>query len=366
MLFCQAVFFVLLILKKIMHTFFHLMLNSLTITLIVLLLMLLVEYLNVLSSGKWLQKFSTNKGLQVLLGALFGLLPGCAGSYFWVTLYTHGTVTFGSLLANFIATTGDESYFMMGLFPEKTLILFGVLFLLALLFGFLIDRFFPTLVNIPSRHMEIHEVDTFHAQGYVKCCKVNLRSMNFERLFILFMLILLGLWLIFGPDHEHAEHNSFEGLQLEGYIKLLLGILSFMAVFITLAVNEHFLEEHVWNHIFKKHFFRMFFWIFGTLLVLHFLFNYLDVKEWITNNVEWMMLIGALIGLAPQSGPHMIFVTMFAAGIVPFPVLLVSSVVQDGHAGLPLLAESPRAFIIVKAIKVLIGLAAGFLSLWLM
>ena len=51
------------------------------------------------------------------------------------------------------------------------------------------------------------------------------------------------------------------------------------------------------------------------------------------------------------------FVTLFANGALPLSVLLANSIVQDGHGALPLLAESRRAFLIVKAIN----LAAGFL-----
>ena len=57
--------------------------------------------------------------------------------------------------------------------------------------------------------------------------------------------------------------------------------------------------------------------------------------------------------------PHLIFVTLFAQGVVPFSVLAASSAVQDGHGMLPLLAESRREFVRVKAVNVLAGLVLG-------
>ncbi len=42
------------------------------------------------------------------------------------------------------------------------------------------------------------------------------------------------------------------------------------------------------------------------------------------------------------------FVTLFAQGLIPFSVLLASSIAQDGHGMLPLLAESKRGFLAVK------------------
>jgi hypothetical protein len=61
----------------------------------------------------------------------------------------------------------------------------------------------------------------------------------------------------------------------------------------------------------------------------------------------------------PESGPHLVFVMLFAEGAIPFSVLVTSSVVQDGHGILPLLAESRREFVRVKAINMIAGLVLG-------
>jgi hypothetical protein len=78
-----------------------------------------------------------------------------------------------------------------------------------------------------------------------------------------------------------------------------------------------------------------------------------------------MMGLALIIGIIPQSGPHIIFVTLFAGGTIPFSVLLVNSIVQDGHGAIPLLAESPRSFILLKAIKLGLGILAGATGLLL-
>jgi hypothetical protein len=62
----------------------------------------------------------------------------------------------------------------------------------------------------------------------------------------------------------------------------------------------------------------------------------------------------------------MIFVTRFAAGVVPFPVLLASSISQDGHSSIPLLAESKKSFLWAKLINCLVALAAGYAAMILM
>jgi hypothetical protein len=50
---------------------------------------------------------------------------------------------------------------------------------------------------------------------------------------------------------------------------------------------------------------------------------------------------------------------LYAAGDIPAAVLVTSSIVQDGHGMLPLLAESRGDFVKVKAINLALGLAAG-------
>jgi hypothetical protein len=56
----------------------------------------------------------------------------------------------------------------------------------------------------------------------------------------------------------------------------------------------------------------------------------------------------------------MVFITLFAGGMIPFSVLLASSIAQDGHTALPLLAESKKSFVLAKAINIVIGFVIGF------
>jgi hypothetical protein len=103
----------------------------------------------------------------------------------------------------------------------------------------------------------------------------------------------------------------------------------------------------------------MFMWTLGTLLVMHILISGLHLDTVIRGGSWIVLLIAALVGLIPESGPHLVFVTLYAEGMVPFSVLLVSSIVQDGHGMLPMLAHSRRAFLAIKAINLAVGLAIG-------
>jgi hypothetical protein len=56
---------------------------------------------------------------------------------------------------------------------------------------------------------------------------------------------------------------------------------------------------------------------------------------------------------------------LFSQQLIPFSILLASSIVQDGHGMLPVLAESRKDFFLIKGISVLIGLVIGTILLFL-
>jgi hypothetical protein len=87
--------------------------------------------------------------------------------------------------------------------------------------------------------------------------------------------------------------------------------------------------------------------------------SFVDLKSITTEYTFLLLIFGALIGLIPESGPHLIFVMLFAKGLIPFSVLFTSSVVQDGHGMLPMLSYSVKDSILVKVFNFVFGIALG-------
>jgi len=75
----------------------------------------------------------------------------------------------------------------------------------------------------------------------------------------------------------------------------------------------------------------------------------------------WVLVIATLVAIIPESGPHLIFVTMFADELIPFSVILASSIVQDGHGMLPLLSYTVRDSVLIKLFNLAIGLGLGLI-----
>ena len=155
--------------------------------------------------------------------------------------------------------------------------------------------------------------------------------------------------------HSHSHDHGGEA----DWIRIILIILFIAILIIVIVAEEHFLEEHLWQHVIKVHLPKIFFWTFGVILCLTILNNYIDIHDLIDSKPFIVLLIAILIGLIPQSGPHLIFLILFANGDLPLGIFLANCIVQDGHGALPLLAESRKAFLVSKGIKIAIAMILG-------
>jgi len=149
------------------------------------------------------------------------------------------------------------------------------------------------------------------------------------------------------------------------WIRVTLVLVSAVSLFIVSTVPEHFLREHLLKHVAIKHIPQIFFWTLGAMLVIKIFLANLTIEQWLQQSRYIVLIIACLVGLIPESGPHIVFVTMYAQHLIPFSILLASSIVQDGHGMLPLLAQSRREFGLVKLLNFLVGISIGLLGLWM-
>jgi hypothetical protein len=264
--------------------------ESLKVTLFVLGMMIAVDFINVKTKGK-LESIlkSGRKWKQYFIASLLGAAPGCLGSFAGVSLYIHGMISFGALTGLMFATAGDEQFIMLAMFPETALIMFGILFLLGIIAGYLTD----------------YIVKKFD----IKTCS----------------------------DCEFKLYHPGE----EGY--------------------KHYFKDHIWAHIIKGHILKIFLWTFGALIIVQYGMNFVDLKSITSEYMILLLIFSALIGIIPESGPHLIFVMLFAKGLIPFSVLFTSSVVQDGHGMLPMLSFSVKDSLRIKVFNLVFGLVIGLI-----
>ena len=402
-----------------LHTLYIILQQTLIITTLVIGMMMVIEFINVRTGGLWSKKLQKSPWIQILFAIIMGVIPGCLGTYTVVSLYIHRVVNFPALMAALITTTGDEAFFMFSLFPEKALLINLILIITAIIVATILQFSLKNkFIGLKDKEMSfpIHENESCsHSHHHHHIVEKNIKNISFVRALLITLclgvltLVLSGvidgshhLNLLMGGASEESVIHSMESLQVTesqshqdcgeehhhcnihgqqptvnsqqsmanghhhhdhggeaDWIRIILIILFVAILIIVIVAEEHFLEEHLWQHVIKVHLPKIFFWTFGVILCLTILNNYVNIHNIIDSRPFIVLLIAILIGLIPQSGPHLIFLILFANGDLPLGIFLANCIVQDGHGALPLLAESRKAFLISKAIKIGIALILG-------
>ncbi len=336
-----------------METLTHNLKDAVMITLFVFAMMLFVDYINVLTKGKMSSLIKGGSFRQYTMASFLGVTPGCLGSFMNISFYIHGIISFGAIVGGMLATSGDEAFIMLALFPGKALLLFGILFLLGVSSAYFVDKI---IVKLKIRPCQECQLSNIHDDEECRCLDVkeifgHIKKISLVR-FLLLALLLLGLFGfisgIIGPNHWD-------------WMKITFVSLLSLAVFIILTVSDHYLEEHIWNHIAKRHIWRIFLWSFGVLALIGIGLQFWNLEDFVQAHLLWVLLLSSLVAIIPESGPHLIFVMMFDRGLIPFSILLTSSIVQDGHGMLPLLSYTVKDSLLIKSFNLTIGLGLGLI-----
>jgi hypothetical protein len=333
--------------------------HALMITFFVFVMMLLVDFIDMASKGRMSDIIKGGRWRQYTLASFLGSTPGCLGAFMNVSLYVHGLISFGAIVGGMIATSGDEAFVMLAQFPGTALALFGLLFVFGIVFAWISDWMIPILGIRPCEscidsrceaclpaidHQETISV-IFRPTNFIE----NFQSLSFTR-FLLLMVIVSFLILI---------TTGTIGSSTWDWKRITFISLSLCTFCIFIVSSEHYLESHIWGHIIKIHLFRVFLWSFGALLFVHWGMAFWNLNTFIHEHMLWVLLIAAFIGVIPESGPHLVFVMMYAQGLVPFSVLFITSFVQDGHGMLPLLSYSLKDSVLIKVFNLVFGLVVG-------
>ncbi|MCD6320333.1 MAG: arsenic efflux protein [Candidatus Desulfofervidaceae bacterium] len=326
--------------------------ESLTVTSFVFIIMVVVDFVDVFSQQRLTSFLQGGRWRQYLLAAFLGATPGCLGAFMVVSLYIHGRLSMGALIGCMVATSGDEAFVILAKIPQVAMWLTVLLFVLGLIAAWLADIFLNTFHITPS--IQCCPVQTFHPEKVepvftLTSLKKNFGFLSFHR-FLLLLLVIFTLSLFLagriGPPHWN-------------WVRVTFTLLLFLSLGITIFASEHYLEEHIWDHLIQKHLWRIFLWTFGALLFIKIGLTYWHLKAFVKQHLAWVLLTSALVGIIPESGPHLIFVFLFIQEIIPFSVLLTSSIVQDGHGMLPLFSASLKDSLWVKLFNFCLGLAIG-------
>ncbi len=353
------------------HLLLDILRNSILVTGLVTVMMMLIESIEIETRTHFFSSLKKSGFGQIVFSAFLGLIPGCIGGFAAVTLYTSRMISFGALTAMMIASCGDEAFMIIAMSPDKALMIFFWLFILAIFCGAVIDFAFDKLKIRDFRDSGKFKVPSATAlRQHSGCHCHNGSGDNSRRLSIRRAILFVGVIVFIAAiasgilEHDHGaireEADSSFNFLSETWMLYLFAALGIIVLAFIVLASDRFIDEHLWEHIVKKHLPVIFCWTFGILLVVEIVLGQLDMSSWISDNTALMILLAAAVGIIPESGPHLIFVTLYATGVVPLPVLIASCISQDGHSSLPLLAENKKSFAAAKLINFLIALLVGY------
>lgn len=200
--------------EEILHELLHSALTTVKLLPLLFLTYLLMEYLEHHEEGKLSKVLVKAKGAGPVFGALIGLIPQCGFSGAASSLFAGGTITVGTLLAVFLATSDEmlpiliSSHMPIG----KIVAILSVKFLCAAFVGFLVDG----IARHSRRHRD-RDIHDFCEQEHCSCdggiFRSALRHTLKISLLILVVLMLLNVLFIFLPRETIA---SFCGIPVLG------------------------------------------------------------------------------------------------------------------------------------------------------
>ena len=120
---------------------------------------LIIEFIEHKSSQKLQKSLSASGKYSKVVGAALGIIPQCGFSAIAANLFSNRVITMGTLIAVFLATS-DEAIPIMLTYPERSkdlIIILVIKFIIAILFGTIIDTIFKNKNKTNDATKEMHE-----------------------------------------------------------------------------------------------------------------------------------------------------------------------------------------------------------------
>ncbi|NHC46911.1 putative manganese transporter [Motilibacter aurantiacus] len=328
------------------------------------------------------------------VGALLGVIPGCGAEIILATLYARRSVSFGTVVAALVATTGDAAWVLLAGAPAFTLKLHLLTFALGLVTGYAVDA----LGFSPRSTLRSEERETAYAgvragggagpvrqpalgtalneavSGVSDAMSRALPSVGGAVAVRAVGAVPGAFWMLAAAGFALSVPVSFRlvdtsTLTVDPYLVLgVAGAVLAIAVFVTsrLGLSDDSVESAseqslraVLRHGAQESSFIVV-WVAAAYIAWEALhaFTGFDGSQLPLYGVAGV-LCGALIGFVPGCAVQIVLAGLYLAGGVPVPTLVANAVSQDGDALLPLLATDRRAALWATTITTVPALLAG-------
>ncbi|MFC7197933.1 putative manganese transporter [Halospeciosus flavus] len=360
---------------------------------------LLFSYVQYRTDGRFVAALSARRELQPLAGAVMGLTPGCGGAIVVMPLYVRGTVSFGTVVATLAATAGDSAFVILALAPEAALYAYGLAFLAAVGFGYLVDwhglgvsrvdaavsRLSRTstdggvLQTAPTTGSDVHHYDgagcaTPEDQKRPASVGPWRRRLSETALALWWVAAVVALvagvlYLLRGaPDVPVVLAPTYAGaFTVAGILGTTLSVYLYVVGRHDLghgavgAGKDTFetVRETLTHAAMETSFVTV--WVVVAYLLYEYglLFTGIDLQTVAAAAGVLAPIGGAVVGLVPGCGPQIVLAAAYAEGSIPFSALTANAISQDGDALFPLLAIDKTAAVVASVYTTVPALVVG-------
>ena len=372
--------------------------------------LLIFGFINYKTQGRFVQKLEDSKRIQPVIGAFLGLTPGCGGAIFVMPLYLKGTVSYGTVIATLIATMGDSAFVLISTRPLDYVYVSAISFIAAILCGYLVDgmkidggfsKKREALLKKNTISAEAHaklKNDPIHHVGHEDGDSIDIimhhqhkgrhdgslidRFIHHGAYQVFWALVAVGLILGISLLFQVDVNTDFA----VPHIGTIIGIAGMIYCLIYMILGKRFLKNEEHEEEEQKIFSLketlvhnaqdtafVCVWVFAAYFVYELFVIFVGgeavVSSWMMATGLLSVIIGAVIGLVPGCGPQIIFVSLYAKGMMPFAALLSNAISQDGDALFPLLAIDRRSSLLATVITtipaLLLGVAVYYIEVFL-
>ncbi|MEM8860244.1 MAG: putative manganese transporter [Chloroflexota bacterium] len=313
------------------------------------------------------------KWAQPIIGALLGVIPGCGGTIVVSTMYKNNQVTFGALLAAFIATVGEGSFVLLGASDEadvaRNLTAFAIVnavgFVMGITLGYGADAFG---FRVDAEAMP-EKVWTGQNQK-----PNNVFAHRFVEGVGFYTILAMAIFLAPGSIMElwGGEIEAISDFTVWVTIAFaVIGIIYYLIYKFVLsedccATDSDNVRSTLLNSVADLS--MVILYVFIGLFVANFIIEVLVGAErfeaWMTSSAFAVVLIAALIGVTPGCG-GMIAVAAAFVTIPNFPIaaLIAAGIATSGDGIFPLIAQNRKDAVIVSVDGLAAALVVGYLVL---
>ncbi|MGL5295405.1 MAG: putative manganese transporter [Culicoidibacterales bacterium] len=378
--------------------------------------LLVVSMLNYLTKGSWVYRIERTKKIQPLFSAVMGGSPGDGTTMMLIPLYARGHLSFGSMIATFLNTTGDSSFVVMAASFPLFAFLFLIKFIIGTISGYVLDFFeigkkiwqkdYDAVMKKTPTHDEIddanHETELTRSErffgydansapehiGHFEGDEFDVllhhqdQQQSKEQFALLHSVLYMVFWILIGvslllniPVIE-VSPLSFIGIDVESIAPIFSCIAIVYCMMYTIIAqkiwsdNNHEEEESRMLNLRELfiHNAEKAASLISKIFLAYLFFNVLiaiigesTITQFFSEAGVASIFVAVLIAMIPGCGPQVAFATLTfgSGGLIPISALIANQLAQLGDSAFVGLSLVKRSTVFAIILNASIGIGIG-------